>query len=64
MAGFFTWLWDWLLWVFWATEMDVTIIGLQNAGKTTLCRVLAVSLPFSLLLLMPRNPDGIAAIHP
>lgn len=26
-----------------ATEMDVTIIGLQNAGKTSLLRVLAVS---------------------
>lgn len=43
MAGFFTWLWDWLLWMFWATEMDVTIVGLQNAGKTSLLRVLAVS---------------------
>ncbi|RMZ84557.1 hypothetical protein DV737_g1209, partial [Chaetothyriales sp. CBS 132003] len=41
MAGFFTWLWDWLLRRFWATEMDVTIIGLQNAGKTCLLRVLA-----------------------
>ena len=42
MASFFTWLWDWLLWMFWATEMDVTIVGLQNAGKTSLVRVLAV----------------------
>lgn len=42
MAGVFTWLWDWLLWMFWATEMDVTIVGLQNAGKTSLVRVLAV----------------------
>ncbi|KIX03617.1 uncharacterized protein Z518_07170 [Rhinocladiella mackenziei CBS 650.93] len=41
MAGFLTWLWDWLLWMFWATEMDVTIVGLQNAGKTSLVRVLA-----------------------
>ncbi|KIW99078.1 uncharacterized protein Z519_00741 [Cladophialophora bantiana CBS 173.52] len=41
MAGFFTWLWDWLLWMFWATEMDVAIVGLQNAGKTSLVRVLA-----------------------
>jgi ABC-type phosphate/phosphonate transport system ATPase subunit len=32
-----------------ATEMDVTVIGLQNAGKTSLLRVLAVkkSLPSS-----------------
>ncbi|OAP61952.1 hypothetical protein AYL99_04155 [Fonsecaea erecta] len=41
MAGFLTWLWDWLLWMFWATEMDVAIVGLQNAGKTSLVRVLA-----------------------
>ena len=26
-----------------STEMDVTMIGLQNAGKTSLLRVLAVS---------------------
>lgn len=26
-----------------ATEMEVTIVGLQNAGKTSLLRVLAVS---------------------
>jgi tRNA U34 5-carboxymethylaminomethyl modifying GTPase MnmE/TrmE len=26
-----------------ATEMDVTMIGLQNAGKSSLLRVLAVS---------------------
>ena len=26
-----------------ATEMDITMIGLQNAGKTSLLRVLAVS---------------------
>jgi GTPase SAR1 family protein len=25
-----------------ATEMDITMIGLQNAGKTSLLRVLAV----------------------
>lgn len=25
--------------------MDITMIGLQNAGKTSLLRVLAVSLP-------------------
>lgn len=27
-----------------ATEMDITMIGLQNAGKTSLLRVLAVGL--------------------
>jgi len=29
--------------VYRATEMDITMIGLQNAGKTSLLRVLAVS---------------------
>jgi GTPase SAR1 family protein len=28
-----------------ATEMDITMIGLQNAGKTSLLRVLAVRIP-------------------
>jgi hypothetical protein len=26
-------------------EMEVTMVGLQNAGKTSLLRVLAVSIP-------------------
>ncbi|CAF9907222.1 MAG: hypothetical protein HETSPECPRED_007074 [Heterodermia speciosa] len=41
MAGFFRSIYDWLLRLFWATEMDITMIGLQNAGKTSLLRVLA-----------------------
>ncbi|KAG9247922.1 P-loop containing nucleoside triphosphate hydrolase protein [Calycina marina] len=41
MAGIFKKVYDWLLRLFWATEMDVTMIGLQNAGKTSLLRVLA-----------------------
>ncbi|KAF7504757.1 hypothetical protein GJ744_001758 [Endocarpon pusillum] len=41
MLNFFRWFYDWLLGLFWATEMDVTIVGLQNAGKTSLLRVLA-----------------------
>lgn len=32
----------WLTIVDRATEMDITMIGLQNAGKTSLLRVLAV----------------------
>lgn len=31
-----------------ATEMEVTMIGLQNAGKTSLVRVLSVSRPWPL----------------
>lgn len=41
MAEFLKKFWDWLLGLFWSTEMDVTIVGLQNAGKTSLLRVLA-----------------------
>lgn len=29
-----------------AMEMEVTMVGLQNAGKTSLLRVLAVGFPF------------------
>ncbi|KAK1807858.1 hypothetical protein LTR12_017783 [Friedmanniomyces endolithicus] len=41
--GLFKRIYDWLLSLFWNTEMDITMIGLQNAGKTSLLRVLAVS---------------------
>ncbi|KAH7324551.1 ADP-ribosylation factor-like protein [Stachybotrys elegans] len=41
MAGVFRKLYDWLLRTFWALEMEVTMVGLQNAGKTSLLRVLA-----------------------
>ncbi|KAH8814842.1 P-loop containing nucleoside triphosphate hydrolase protein [Xylogone sp. PMI_703] len=41
MAGLFKKVYDWLLRLFWATEMDITMIGLQNAGKTSLLKVLA-----------------------
>ena len=32
---------DWLLNKFWAEELDITVVGLHNAGKTSLSRVLA-----------------------
>jgi ADP-ribosylation factor-like protein 8 len=41
MASIFRRLYDMLLRMFWSTEMDITMIGLQNAGKTSLLRVLA-----------------------
>ncbi|CCX32243.1 P-loop containing nucleoside triphosphate hydrolase protein [Pyronema domesticum] len=41
MSGLLRRMCDWLLRLFWATEMDITMIGLQNAGKTSLLRVLA-----------------------
>ncbi|KAL5596855.1 hypothetical protein BROUX41_006461 [Berkeleyomyces rouxiae] len=41
MATLFRTVYEWLMRTFWATEMDVTLVGLQNAGKTSLLRVLA-----------------------
>ncbi|ODA80385.1 hypothetical protein RJ55_03343 [Drechmeria coniospora] len=41
MAGLFRKVYDWLLRTFWSMEMEVTLVGLQNAGKTSLLRVLA-----------------------
>ncbi|KAF4123007.1 ADP-ribosylation factor-like protein 8 [Geosmithia morbida] len=41
MAGIFRRVYDWLLRTFWSLEMEVTMVGLQNAGKTSLLRVLA-----------------------
>lgn len=32
---------EWLKGLFWKTEMEITLVGLQNAGKTTLVNVLA-----------------------
>ncbi|KAJ5751172.1 P-loop containing nucleoside triphosphate hydrolase protein [Penicillium manginii] len=57
MAGIFRSIYDWLLRMFWATEMDVTMIGLQNAGKSSLLRVLAVCpVPFHSLVLFLSSP--------
>lgn len=39
--------------------MDVTMIGLQNAGKTSLLRVLSVSPPHFLSWVSPHGPDEI-----
>lgn len=44
-ACMFQWLWsfvDWLKGLFYNEEMEVTLVGLQNSGKTTLVNVLAV----------------------
>jgi ABC-type phosphate/phosphonate transport system ATPase subunit len=37
--------------------MDVTMIGLQNAGKTSLLRVLSVSLNLSQSILQPSQAN-------
>lgn len=38
--------------------MEVTMVGLQNAGKTSLLRVLAVGLPVDTLLLSTRLTES------
>jgi ADP-ribosylation factor-like protein 8 len=39
---------DWLRSLFWKEEMELTMVGLQNSGKTTLVNLFAAS-PLSLL---------------
>ncbi|EPE04716.1 adp-ribosylation factor family protein [Ophiostoma piceae UAMH 11346] len=41
MAAIIRKMYEWYLRTFWATEMDVTMLGLQNAGKTCLLNVLS-----------------------
>lgn len=38
--SFFSRFWDWLMGLFWNKEMSITILGLSNAGKSTLVRAL------------------------
>lgn len=38
--SFFAKFWDWLMSLFWKKEMSITILGLSNAGKSTLVRAL------------------------
>ena len=55
----FGWFWsmlDWFRSLFWKEEMEVTLVGLQNSGKTTLVNVLAVkSFLFFLMLILCKN---------
>jgi small GTP-binding protein len=39
--GFFTRIWDWIRSLFFNKELELTILGLQNAGKSTFVNVLA-----------------------
>lgn len=40
LMNIFSRFWNWLLSIFWKKQMSVTIIGLSNAGKTTLVKAL------------------------
>lgn len=37
---------DWIRSLFWKEEMELTLVGLQNSGKTTFVNVIAVLVMF------------------
>lgn len=43
MLGFISRIIDWFKSLFWKEEMELTLVGLQNSGKTTFVNVIAVS---------------------
>ena len=43
MFGFVNRIIEWFKSLFWKEEMELTLVGLQNSGKTTLVNVIAVS---------------------
>jgi len=43
MLTFFNKIIDWFRSLFWKEEMELTLVGLQNSGKTTFVNVIAVS---------------------
>ena len=43
MFSFFGKILDWFRSLFWKEEMELTLVGLQNSGKTTFVNVIAVS---------------------
>jgi ADP-ribosylation factor-like protein 8 len=40
--SFFDGILEWFRSLFWKQEMELTLVGLQNSGKTTLVNVIAV----------------------
>lgn len=43
MLAFINKIVDWFKRLFWMEEMELTLVGLQNSGKTTFVNVIAVS---------------------
>jgi ADP-ribosylation factor-like protein 8 len=41
MLSFFRSIWEWIKSLFWKEEMELTLVGLQNSGKTTFVNVIA-----------------------
>jgi GTPase Era involved in 16S rRNA processing len=52
--GFFDGLLEWFRSLFWKQEMELTLVGLQNSGKTTLVNVIAVRRRSLVYLSSPR----------
>ena len=50
---------DWIRSLFWKEEMELTLVGMQNSGKTTFVNVLAVS-NLHLLLQLVLGPELIS----
>ena len=50
---------DWIRSLFWKEEMELTLVGMQNSGKTTFVNVLAVSY-LHLLLQLVLSPELIS----
>ena len=44
MLAFFNRIVEWFKSLFWKEEMELTLVGLQNSGKTTFVNVIAVSI--------------------
>lgn len=42
MLAFFNRFIEWVKSLFWKEEMELTLVGLQNSGKTTFVNVIAV----------------------
>ena len=55
MLAFINRILDWFKGLFWKEEMELTLVGLQNSGKTTFVNVIAVSLQRCNLYLVPTN---------
>lgn len=44
LSSFFSSISNWFKSLFWKQEMELTLVGLQNSGKTTLVNVLSVQM--------------------
>ena len=59
MLAFFNRIVEWFKSLFWKEEMELTLVGLQNSGKTTFVNVIAVSWYWILII----AHHAIAQVH-